>query len=265
MASENQSSGISPVMEMIDVAVGSLRTPDRVVLEGINWLVAQGDFWVIGGLLGAGKSDFLCVAAGIMPPMRGIHRLFGKELTGGYNQAQLEERLRLGFVFDGGQLLAHLTLAENIALPVRYHRNYTAAECQELIQPLLQYSGLDALVEYRPGEVGRHWRQRAGLARALTLQPEILLLDDPLSGQDPRHLHWWLDRLGELSAGHATTQGRPLTVVVTGTDLRLWQGVARQFGILKNRCLVTAPAGLAAPEALETLHRDLLEMENGWT
>jgi phospholipid/cholesterol/gamma-HCH transport system ATP-binding protein len=251
-----------PLMEMVDVTVGSLRAPGRVVLEEVCWSVAPGDFWAIGGLFGTGKSDFLFVAAGIMPPQRGIYRLFGQELTGGFSQAQLAERLRLGFVFDGGQLLTHLTLAENIALPVRYHRNWLMHECQERIGALMEFTGLDGMGAYRPGDVGRNWRQRAGLARALALGPEVLLLDNPLSGQDPTQARWWLDRLGELAAGHPIAQGRRLTIVVTATDLRSWQGTAHRFGILKQRRLVTAPRERAESEVVEKLHGELMGIEN---
>src|SRR5438552_1209553 len=108
-----------PALEMCEVNVTSMRDPAQVVLEGVNWSVAAGDFWVVAGLLRSGKSDLLAVASGLTRPARGICRLFGEDLVAGFAQEQLALRLRLGFVFDGGHLLHHLTLAENIALPLR--------------------------------------------------------------------------------------------------------------------------------------------------
>jgi len=110
-------------LEMIDVAVGSLVNADAVVLEGVNWKVAAGDYWAIGGLQASGKSDLMATAAGIMQPLRGTFRVFGRELGAGFEHELMPIRLRLGLVFEWGRLLSHLTLAENVALPIRYHHN----------------------------------------------------------------------------------------------------------------------------------------------
>src|SRR6185295_9755378 len=99
-----------PVVEMRDVSVPSLRDPSGAVLEGVNWFVRQGDYWAIGGLLRSGKSDLLSVAAGLLPPVRGEARLFGSDLFACHEEEQLAIRRRVGFVFDGGQLLHALTL-----------------------------------------------------------------------------------------------------------------------------------------------------------
>src|SRR5689334_22174275 len=102
-----------PALEMRDVTVTSLKDSAKVVVEGVNWTVATGDFWAVAGLMRSGKSDLMALAAGVMRPTRGTYRLFGKELIAGFEQEQLELRLRIGLVFDGGQLLHQLTLAEN--------------------------------------------------------------------------------------------------------------------------------------------------------
>src|SRR5438552_9753232 len=110
-----------PALEMRAVTVTSLRDPANVVLQEVNWTVAVGDFWAIAGLLRSGKSDLMALASGITRPGHGVYRLFGEELVTGYQQERLSLRLRVGLVFDGGHLLHHLTLAENIALPLHYH------------------------------------------------------------------------------------------------------------------------------------------------
>src|SRR6185295_2429758 len=106
-----------PVVEMRDVSVPSLRDPSGAVLEGVNWTVRRGDYWAIGGLLRSGKSDLLSVAAGLLRPSKGESRLLGIDLFGCPEHEQLAARRRVGFVFDGGQLLHDLTLEENVALP----------------------------------------------------------------------------------------------------------------------------------------------------
>ena len=227
--------GSAPAMEMIGVTVGSLQDTSLLVLEGIDWSVKAGEYWAIGGLQASGKSDLMATAAGIMPPMRGAYRVFGKELGTGYEHEHLATRLRLGLVFDGGRLFHHLTVAENIALPIRYHQDRPLTDAGERVQALLELAALDYWADKTPGEMRRNWQQRVGLARALALKPEVLLLDSPLTGLDPRDAFWWLNLLDQLAAGHPIVDGRPMTIVITGDDLRPWRERARQFAILKNR------------------------------
>ncbi|HKI68589.1 MAG TPA: ATP-binding cassette domain-containing protein, partial [Verrucomicrobiae bacterium] len=207
----------SPLLEMREVTVGSLRNPAGKVIEGVTWSVAPGDFWVVAGLQGSGKSDFLTLAAGLMSPLTGEYQIFGKPAAA-FRDAPLREQLRLGLVFDGGQLFHHLTIAENIALPLQYHRNPTEAELEGRLKQILELTELMPWAGYLPGSVSRNWQQRAGLARALMLKPEVLLVDNPLAGLDLRHQSWWLNFLGQLSRGHTLMEGRPVTLVVTTDD-----------------------------------------------
>jgi len=225
----------TPALEMRDVTVTSVRDATQVILEGVNWTVARGDFWVVAGLLRSGKSDLMALAAGITRPARGTCKLFGKEIAAGFEQDTLRARLRIGLVFDGGQLLHHLTLAENIALPLRYHFDDGGEDIDRRIKALVELTGLEPWAESHPADVNRNWQQRIGLARALALKPEVLLLDHPLSGLDPRDAAWWLEIVSGLVAGHPIVDGKPLTIVVTDDDLILWQNRARQFALLKDR------------------------------
>lgn len=223
-----------PAIQMRGVTVGAMRDAHSVVLEDVNWSVAPGDFWVIGGLQGSGKSDFLMLAGGLMAPLAGGYNFFGEAMPI-FEEERLAHRLRLGFVFDGGQLFNHLTVSENISLPLRYHRNQTKAEVEPEVRRMLELTELAEFADSTPGAIARNWQKRVGLARALALRPEVLLLDNPLAGLDLRHRGWWLNFLGQLSRGHDWLAGRPQTLVATANDLRLWRGRARQFAILKNQ------------------------------
>jgi ABC-type transporter Mla maintaining outer membrane lipid asymmetry ATPase subunit MlaF len=152
-----------------------------------------------------------------------------------FEDTRLPERLRLGLVFDGGQLLNHLTVAENIALPLRYHQNLDKAGAAEQVRRVLELTDLAPWADSTPGAIGRNWQKRAGLARALMLNPEVLLIDNPLGGLDMRHRWWWLELLERLSKGCEWTGGRPMTLVVTADDLRPWRKRARQFAMLKGK------------------------------
>jgi ABC-type transporter Mla maintaining outer membrane lipid asymmetry ATPase subunit MlaF len=222
-------------MEMEHVTVTALRNPAEPVLTDVNWKVGRGEFWAVAGLVRTGKSDLMTLAAGIMPPHCGTYRVFGNELLTGFEEEQLALRLRLGLVFDGGQLFHPLTLAENIALPLRYHWGHLDFDLNPRLQALEALTGLERWMQRLPMQVNHHWRQRIGLARALALKPEILLLDSPLTGLDPRDSAWWVETISALAKGHPILDERPATVVVTGDNLRPWATRATHFAVLKDR------------------------------
>jgi ABC-type transporter Mla maintaining outer membrane lipid asymmetry ATPase subunit MlaF len=238
---------------MSAVTVGSLSEAGATVAGEVDWTVAAGDFWVVAGLQGSGKSDFLMTTGGLMAPMRGQYRLFGEEMPI-FEDARLSQRLRLGLVFDGGRLFNHLTVRENVALPLRYHRNLSAAAAAPQVQAMLDALGLGPWADSTPGAISRNWQKLAGLARALILKPEVLLVDNPLAGLDPRQADWWLGFLAQLSNGHGLTDGRALTLVVTAADPRPWKGRARRFAILRNQRLTV----LGTWEQLETASAELV-------
>lgn len=240
-------------MKMRDVTVGSLRAPERVVFEQVNWSVAVGDFWAIGGLHGCGKSDFMATAAGLMPPLQGNYEVFGHVIDRGFEPDLLSVRLKLGLVFDGGQLLRHLSVAENVALPLRYHGDLSEDEVDLRVGRLLDLTGLTRWADERASALSRNWQQRAGLARALALMPEALLLDAPLTGLDPRDERWWLDFLSQLSEGHEAFGGRPMTVVVSCDDLRPWAKRADHLAVLRGQRFIPLPGGVAPAEAEDVL------------
>src|ERR1017187_10058354 len=217
-------------IEMRGVSVGTMRDTSFTVVEDVNWTVAPGEFWVIAGQQHSGKSDFFKMTAGLMAPVKGSYRLFGNE-TRTFGEAELPERLRLGFVFESGQLFNHLTIRENVALPLQYHRNLSAAAAASEVQALLELMELTPLADITPANVSGNWLQRAALARALVLKPELLLLDNPFGGLDARHRLWLRQFLDQLWRGHEFFGGRPMTLVVTTDDLRAWQHPQRKFAV----------------------------------
>jgi ABC-type transporter Mla maintaining outer membrane lipid asymmetry ATPase subunit MlaF len=218
---------------MSDVAVAAMRDQSRVVLREINWTVLSQEYWVVAGLQGSGKSDFLAMAAGLMGPAAGRYLLFGEEMPI-FDEARLKTRLRLGLVFETGQLFNRLTVSENIALPIRYHNNLTKDEAAPQVRPVLEALELAPWADSTPGAIGRAWQKRVGLARALTLHPEVLLVDSPLTGLDLRHSSWWLGFLEQLSKGHTLLGGRPVTLVVTSADVWPWHNRDARFAIISD-------------------------------
>src|SRR5690242_12594143 len=163
------------VIEMRGVSIGALRDGALAILEDVNWSVQPGEFWVVAGQQYSGKSDLLMHAAGLVVPGHGSCRVFDCD-TDSFGDAHLAERLRIGFVFAGGKLFNQLTIAENVALPLCYQKNLTLDEAGRAVEVLLELLELVPFAALLPSGVAANWRQRAALARALVLKPELLLL-----------------------------------------------------------------------------------------
>ena len=247
------------IIEMREVASGSMRDLNTVGVEGVNWTVAAHDYWVIGGLQGSGKSDFLAMTGGLMPPLRGEYRLFGEKMPI-FDEARLPTRLRMGLVFETGQLFNHLTIRENVGLPFRYHKNLSKAAVFDRVSTFLEALELGPFADSTPGALALNWQKRAALARALILEPDLLLLDSPVFGLDLRQLNWWLGFMDELWRGHKLL-ARPVTLVVTSADLRPWRGRAHQFAILRERKLSVLGTWQQVEAASSELVSELLTIE----
>src|SRR5580765_6588192 len=176
----SSSSFISPpsalAIEMRGVAVAAMRDQATLIAEEVNWSVPAGDYWVVAGLQGSGKSDFLLMTGGVMAPAGGTYRLFGEDMPI-FDEARLRSRLRMGLVFETGQLFNHLTVSENVGLPFRYHKNLSKAAVFDRVSTFLEALELGPFADSTPGALALNWQKRAALARALILEPDLLLLD----------------------------------------------------------------------------------------
>ncbi len=256
MTEKTNNEGALPI-EMSGVNVAAMQDPDFILLEKINWSVAQGEFWVIGAPQYSGKTDFLMTTAGLMPPAGGRYKFFGNE-TRIFDESRLADRLRMGFVFENAQLFHYLTIAENVALPLRYHKNLKADEAAAFIDELLVITELKPIADVTPKDLPRSWHKRAGLARALTLHPDILLADNPLGALDARHSQWWRRFLNKLSNGHKWLGEKPLTIVATTDDFRPWRGEQQKFALLKDKKFIPLGSWNDVSSSEEPLVKELL-------
>jgi ABC-type transporter Mla maintaining outer membrane lipid asymmetry ATPase subunit MlaF len=245
---------VAPSIVLQGVRVVHSRNPGIALIDEVDWTVNPGEFWVVAGLQGSGKTLLLETAAGLTPQGEGRVFLFGEEVSGGRQEAdELPEiRQRLGLLFDGaGRLFPSLNVFENIALPWCYHRNGSLAEAAEVLAPLINYLQLDKLLDQVPGRLGRAWARRVALGRALALGPELLFLDNPLSGIDTAHLRWWRNFLVDAPRGHPALGGRPMTLVAASDELRPFLSLGHRFALAHEgrwRILGSAADVLAARE-----------------
>ena len=223
------------ILDLQDVSVPSRRDAEAISLSHVTWSVQARDFWIIGGPQGAGKSDLIFMLAGLTKPLAGCYKLFGYDMGQHFGDEFLPNRLRVGTVFDDSRLLSNLTFAENVALPARYHHNLHADEARSWTELLLRAVDTAEFADNKPSAAARPWRQRAALARALALKPDVLLLENPLRGMDGRHTAWWVTFIEKLTRGHDLMSGKPMTIVASTDEFRPWRNSAAQFAALHER------------------------------
>lgn len=264
LAEARSAAATTAVIQMVEGAVGTFGATGSPSVEGINWSISAGDYWVVGGLPGSGKTDLLATMAGLYRPIRGTLRLFGSDIAELAEEDFLAARMRIGLVFEnGGRMFNHLTVADNVALPLRYHHNGPLAETDGRVNKILEATGLIDLAAHTPGQIKHACRQRVGLARALSVHPEVLLLDNPLAGLGQQETRWWREFLARLAAGHDLMEGRPATLVVACHDLRPWADQGEQFALLKQKRWLPVGGRAKLTCSDEPLLRELLAADFG--
>ncbi len=196
----------SPAIEVTGLTCGY---DGQAVLQDVSFTVKRGEvFFVIGGS-GCGKSTLLRNLIGLSQPMAGTVKFLGQPFT----KADLAARRALlktfGVLYQGGALWSSLTLRQNVALPLEEHTALSPREIRELASLKLAQVGLTGFEDYYPAEISGGMKKRAGLARALALDPSILFLDEPSAGLDPVTSR----KLDELVLQVRETFGTTLVVV----------------------------------------------------
>lgn len=167
-------------VEDLTIAYGNF-----VLMKDVSFEVNKGDIFIIMGTSGGGKSSLLRALTGLVPPAKGDIWIDDIDFA---KADQVQKDLimqRCGILYQGGALFSSMTLAENIALPLQQYTDYSARLINELVSLKLALVGLTGFEEFYPSEISGGMKKRAGLARALALDPEIVYFDEPSAGLDP--------------------------------------------------------------------------------
>jgi phospholipid/cholesterol/gamma-HCH transport system ATP-binding protein len=170
------------IIEVRDLVV---KYGDRTVLDGVSFDVRRGEIFVILGGSGCGKSTLLRNLVGLMQPYSGTIRYQGEDFTTMRPEERTEVRRRMGMCFQGSALFNSMTVGDNVALPLREHTKLEESTIDIMTKIKLELVGLGGFQDYMPAELSGGMKKRAGLARAMAMDPEIIFYDEPSAGLDP--------------------------------------------------------------------------------
>lgn len=214
---------------------------DHPVLCGLDLEVPRGATLTVMGGSGSGKTVFLRLTAGLIKPDRGSTAVLGVDTTPLREEALLPLRRRMGFVFQGAALFDSLTVYENVAFPLREHARLPEGEVEARVHAKLALVGLRDIDAKLPAELSGGMRKRVGIARALVLEPELVLYDEPTAGLDPTNARLITELVEGLRA-QAITE----TAMIVTHDLDFARAVSDLIAILIGGRI----AQIGPPEAI---------------
>ena len=170
---------------MIEIENVRLRYGAKEILKGVNLHVKKGETLVILGGSGSGKSTLLKLIIGLLKPSEGIVRVDGKNISLMTEEELNKERRHMAMVFQYSALFDSMSVGDNVAFGLRMHTNMSEEEIKKVVDEKLHLVGLDGISDLMPANLSGGMKKRVSLARAITLNQDIILYDEPTAGLDP--------------------------------------------------------------------------------
>lgn len=206
---------------------------DRRIIDRVSFEIRRGEVVGLMGGSGVGKTTLLRLISGLVGPQSGRVEVFGKTLDRHSQQQLFDARRRMGLLFQFGALFTDLTCFENVAFPLREHTKLSESMIRDLVMLKLECVGLRGAAFLKPAEISGGMARRVALARAIALDPELILYDEPFAGLDP------------ISLGVTANLIRELNEVLGATSIVVTHDVAETFAIA-DRILVFAASPTGA-------------------
>jgi phospholipid/cholesterol/gamma-HCH transport system ATP-binding protein len=223
-----------PIIELRDI---SLAYDHYQVLHGVNFSIKQGEIFIIMGGTGSGKSTILKSMIGLLPPVKGQILYDGVSFWEIEPFQQEQIMRRFGILYQSGALWSSMTLAENITLPLEQNTDLGPEEIRDIVALKLSLVGLEGFENFYPSEISGGMRKRAGLARALALDPDILFFDEHSTGLDPISAYHLDELILQLRDSLGTT------VVVVTHDLESIFAIGTNSILLDAECKTIIASG----------------------
>ena len=205
---------------------------EKKVLNGVDLEIGRGESLMLVGGSGAGKSVFIKHLIGLLQPDEGHVVVDGVDLTLAPPEQVLELRKRFGMSFQEGALFDSMTVHDNIAFPVRRHTSKSPQQVSARVRECLELVRLPGIENKLPSELSGGMRRRVGFARAIALEPEILLFDEPTTGLDP---------INTAAIGNVINQLRTelgVTAVTITHDMGLAERIADRVAMMRRGCIL---------------------------
>ena len=212
----------------------------RLILQGADIACPRGKVTAIMGGSGCGKTTLLRLAGGLFKPNQGTLSVLGRDTAGLQAADWLALRKRMGFLFQFGALFTDLTVFENVAFPLREHSQLTQTAIADVVHMKLHAVGLRGAAQLLPSQISGGMARRVALARAVALDPELILYDEPFAGLDP------------VSLGITGQLIKHLNAALGATSVMVSHDVAETFAIADHVVMLSQGRVLAAgsPDAL---------------
>ena len=246
--------GISPLLSrnpeepIISVEGITARFGEETILAEVSFRILRGEIFAILGGSGCGKTVLLKHLVGLYRPYAGTVKVMGTDIAEAEEGELVELRKKMGVLFQSGALLGSLTLFENVALPLQAYTDLSPAAIDEIVRMKLALVNLDGYQNHLPEELSGGMKKRAGLARAMALDPEILFFDEPTGGLDPVTAAEMDHLIKSINTGMGTT------MVIVTHDLSSIFGVASRVIMLDKGARGIIAEG--DPSALRETTRD---------
>lgn len=219
----------------------------KTIFAGVDLHLKKGQITAVLGPSGTGKTTLLHLIGGQLRPQAGSVRVFGQEVSSLKRKQLFELRRRMGVLFQSGALFTDMSVFENVAFPMRVHTNLPADMINDLVMLKLEAVGLRGAHKLMPAQLSGGMARRVALARAVALDPELLMYDEPFAGQDPISMGVLIALVKNLNAAMG------LTSVIVSHDLHETLGIADFAYILAGGKVIAygTPAELLASQQAE--------------